>query len=140
MELAMDEDKIVAGIFDQALARVRERGTSEEVIQGHLADLLGGSVDRANPSAAETERVYRELLVCVRSLSAAGCTPDVLVPVLIRHAVELAAMCMHLNVDTAEEARGMLTAALDRFLFLEGVPRPSAPILRLVSRHEVPSR
>jgi hypothetical protein len=67
----------------------------------------------------------------MQCLSGAGYTPDNLVPALIRHAVELAAMC--LDFDTPQEVRGMLTKSLDKYLFLEGVPRPSAPILRLVS-------
>jgi len=145
MEVAMDKDEIitidgkwgtreehaVADIFEEALARVRERGTSEEAIQDHLQNMLGASISRANPPVSEAEQAYREVLVCMQCLSGAGYTPDTLVPALIRHAVELAAMC--LDFDTPQEVRGMLTKSLDKYLFLEGVPRPSAPILRLVS-------
>jgi hypothetical protein len=125
------EEHAVADIFEEALARVRERGTSEEAIQEHLQNMLGASISRANPSVSEAEQAYREVLVCMQCLSGAGYTPDTLAPALIRHAVELAAMC--LDFDTPQEVRGMLTKSLDKYLFLNGVPRPSAPILRLVS-------
>ena len=71
------EEHAVADIFEEALARVRERGTSEEAIQEHLQNMLGASISRANPSLSEAslseaEQAYREVLVCVQCLSGAG--------------------------------------------------------------------
>jgi 3-methyladenine DNA glycosylase AlkC len=70
MEVAMDKDEIitidgkwgtrgehaVADIFEEALARVRERGTSEEAIQEHLQNMLGASISRVNPPSRKPSR------------------------------------------------------------------------------------
>jgi hypothetical protein len=124
--------------------------TTEELqrIEGDTLDELGAVMYRAsrlhmllhmgmtedeyikhvNGAGGGQQFMYEQLFGAVASLCMGGFTPDDIVPALIRHAVELAVM----SCDDRDEARELLTKSMDKYLALEGVPRKSASVLRLV--------
>ena len=70
-----------------------------------------------NGGAGAQPFIYEQLYGPVASLCMNGNAPDDIVPALIRHAVELAVM----DCDDRDEARQLLTKAMDKYLALEGL-------------------